>query len=148
MQAAMTGSVITDHLTFRGQFELVLIPHDEPRAMLDLAGAYRASGCRFAVDPTGQLARMSGAELRSLVDGAELVFVHGNDLDLLLAGTRWSEEQLLWRIGSLVTNLGAGGVRVSAAGTEPVVVAACPVEVANTVAPLCLQDDNCVRGYS
>jgi len=106
--------------------DLVMIAPGDARAMLAHAAECRRLGYRFAVDPSPQLGTLTGAELRSLVDGADDVFTNARDADALLAATGWSREELLARVGTLVVTLGADGVWLESAGAEPVMVPAVP----------------------
>jgi adenosine kinase len=57
-----------------GGFDLVLISPDDPDAMLRHADECRQRGYRFAVDPSQQLARMDGSQIRAFVQGADYLF--------------------------------------------------------------------------
>src|SRR5215218_8466627 len=54
--------------------ELVVIGADDPQGMVRHSVEARECGYRFAADPSQQIARMSGDDLRCLVEGAELLF--------------------------------------------------------------------------
>src|SRR5215831_18516378 len=54
----------------RTSADLVLISADDPVAMTRHSAECRDRGYRFAADPSQQIARMSGDELRDLVEGA------------------------------------------------------------------------------
>jgi len=53
-----------------GGLDLVLVSPNDPEAMLRHTDEARAMGVPFAADPSQQLARMEGPEIRRLVDGA------------------------------------------------------------------------------
>lgn len=110
--------------------DLVMIAPGDARAMLAHAAECRRLGYRFAVDPTPQLGRITGTELRSLVDGADHVFTNAREADVLLATAGWSRVALLERIGTWVVTLGADGARLESAGAESVMVPAVPGRVA------------------
>ncbi len=110
--------------------DLVMIAPGDARAMLAHATECRRLGYRFAVDPAPQLGRISGPELRSLVDGAEYVFASADNASVLLETTGWSRAELLDRVGTWVVTHGADGVRLETANAEPVTVAAVPGRVA------------------
>jgi adenosine kinase len=110
--------------------DLVMIAPGDARAMLAHAAECRGLGYRFAVDPAPQLGRLTRAELRSLVDGADYVFANDGDAGPLLAATGWSRAELLGRVGTWVVTLGVDGVRLETAGTDPVRVPAVPCLVA------------------
>ena len=56
--------------------ELVVISADDPAAMVRHSSECRERGFAFAADPSQQIARMSGRELASLIDGASLLFTN------------------------------------------------------------------------
>src|SRR5438477_10129965 len=53
-----------------GGLDLVIISPNDPVAMVRHTEECRQRGYPFAADPSQQLARMSGAEVRQLIDGA------------------------------------------------------------------------------
>jgi adenosine kinase len=78
----------------------------------------RKLGLAFAADPSQQLARLSGEEIRKLINGATYLFTNDYEWDLLLQKSGWSEAQVMGQIGMRVTTLGAKGVDlVSSDGT-------------------------------
>jgi adenosine kinase len=109
-----------------GDFGLVLIAPDDPDGMLRHAQECRQRGWPFAVDPSQQLARMDGAQARSLVEGALLLFSNDYELGLLLRKTGWSEAEVLEKVGLRVTTLGPKGVEIVGASGTAMHVAAAP----------------------
>jgi adenosine kinase len=101
-----------------GGLDLVLIAPNDPDAMLRHTRDCRAHGYRFAADPSQQLARLTGPQIRSLVEGADLLFTNEYEHDLLLAGTGWTHRDVLFRVGRWITTLGENGVRIESR-TEP-----------------------------
>lgn len=107
-----------------GDVDLVVVAPNDPRAMIRHTEACRQAGVRFVADPSQQLARMEGFDIRRLVEGAELLFTNEYERDLLLYKTGWTREEVLARAGSWVTTLGARGLEIRAAGAQPIRVAA------------------------
>jgi adenosine kinase len=93
-----------------GDVEIVLIAPDDPAAMLRHTRACRANGVPFAADPSQQIARMPGTDLRELVDGARYLFTNEYERDLLARKTGWPVGELLNRVGTWVTTIGPEGV--------------------------------------
>lgn len=56
------------------------------------------------------MARLSGEEIRNLIDGATYLFTNDYEWDLLLSKTGWSEADVMAQIQLRVTTLGAKGV--------------------------------------
>lgn len=110
-----------------GDVDLVLIAPNDPVAMVRHTQECRERGYPFAADPSQQLARMDGEEVRQLVDGASYLFTNQYETQLLLRSTGWSQQEVLDRVGRWVMTHGPDGVRIEANGADPVVVPAVPV---------------------
>ena len=95
-----------------GGIGLMLIGPDDPDAMLRHADECRHRGYPFAVDPSQQLARMTGEQARRLMAGAEYLFTNDYEWELLLQKTNWTEADVLERVGVRVTTLGEKGVEI------------------------------------
>jgi adenosine kinase len=95
-----------------GGLDLVLISPNDPDAMLRHTKESRQRGIPFAADPSQQLARMDGEQIRELCEGATYLFCNDYEHGLLLQKTGWTDTELRSRIGTLVTTLGGKGVRV------------------------------------
>lgn len=93
-----------------GTPELVVVGANDPAAMFVHTEECRKLGLAFAADPSQQLARLSGEEIRKLIDGATYLFTNDYEWDLLLSKTGWSETDVMAQIGLRVTTLGAKGV--------------------------------------
>ena len=100
--------------------DLVVISADDPQAMVRHSVEARDCGYRFAADPSQQIARMSGEDLRSLVEGAELLFTNDYEKSLLESKTGWSDADVLAQVGVQVTTHGKNGVDIVAADMERV----------------------------
>jgi adenosine kinase len=103
-----------------GGVDLVLISANDPDAMTRHTEECRARGYPFAADPSQQLARMSGGEVRGLIDGAAYLLTNEYEKELLESKTGLSDAALLERVGVLVTTLGRHGVRITGRDIEPV----------------------------
>ena len=102
-----------------GEPELVIVGANDPEAMFAHTDECRELGLAFAADPSQQLARLSGDEIRRLVDGATYLFSNDYEWDLMLSKTGWTDADVLAQVGLRVTTLGADGVDlVSADGTK------------------------------
>jgi adenosine kinase len=104
----------------RSNAELVVISADDPAAMVRHSAEARERGYRFAADPSQQIARMSGEDLRTLVEGAELLFTNDYEKNLLESKSGWSEAEVMARIGVRVTTQGKHGVEIVGRGVERV----------------------------
>ena len=101
---------LADVVSSIGTPELVIVGANDPAAMLVHTEECRKLGLAFAADPSQQLARLSGDEIRKLTDGAAILFTNDYEWELLLSKTGWSEADVMAQIGLRVTTLGAKGV--------------------------------------
>ncbi|MFC7344124.1 carbohydrate kinase family protein [Saccharopolyspora griseoalba] len=106
--------------------DLVLISPNDPKAMLRHADECRQLGFRWASDPSQQLARLDGDQVRRVVEGADYLFTNSYEWGLLLHKTGWSEGEVLERVGTRVTTLGADGAEVVERGGARLRVPAVP----------------------
>jgi adenosine kinase len=96
-----------------GDLDLVLIGADDPEAMVRHTQECRERGVPFAADPSQQLARMPGEDIKRLVDGAQYLFTNEYEAALIEQKTGWDAAEILLRVGTRVTTLGAQGVRIT-----------------------------------
>jgi adenosine kinase len=97
-----------------GGLDLVMISPDDPEGMLRHAAECRQRGYAFAVDPSQQLARMTGEQARQFVAGADYLFSNDYEWGLLLQKTGWVEAEVLAQVGMRITTLGEKGVEIVA----------------------------------
>jgi adenosine kinase len=109
-----------------GGLELVLISPDDPEGMVRHAAECRQRGYDFAVDPSQQLARMTGEQVRDFIAGARYLFSNDYEWQLLLKKTGWTEDEVLSKVGMRITTLGEKGVEIVSATGEPLQVPAVP----------------------
>ncbi|ODU06108.1 MAG: ribokinase [Pseudonocardia sp. SCN 72-86] len=102
--------------------EIVIVSPDAPAAMLRHTTFCREHGVRFAADPSQQMARLDGEEIRQLVDGAAYLFTNAYESELLRKKTGWSIDDVLARVGTWVTTKGASGVSILQSGRRTVEV--------------------------
>jgi adenosine kinase len=103
---------LADLVSAKGEPELVIIGANDPEAMLRHTEECRELGLAFAADPSQQLARLSGEEIRKLIDGAAYLFTNDYEWDLLLQKSGWSEAEVMSQIQLRVTTLGEKGVDI------------------------------------
>ena len=109
---------LADVVKKAGEIDLVIVGANDPEVMFLHTEECRALGLAFAADPSQQLARLSGEEIRKLIDGATYLFTNDYEWDLLLQKSGWSEAEVMNQIGLRVTTLGPKGVDlVSSDGT-------------------------------
>ncbi|MFL6141234.1 MAG: carbohydrate kinase family protein [Labedaea sp.] len=116
-------------VTKAGHCELVLITPDDPAGMLRHAEECRQRGYPFAVDPSQQLARLDGEQIRSFVTGATYLFSNDYEWELLRRKTGWSEAEVMSRISLRITTLGDKGAEIVWPDGHTVHVSAVPERV-------------------
>ncbi len=101
-----------------GRFDMVVISPDDPQAMLHHSDVCRKEGIAFAADPSQQMARMSGEEIKLLIDGASYLFLNEYELALAMQKTGWSDHEILEHVKIRVVTLGSKGAKVESAAGE------------------------------
>jgi adenosine kinase len=114
-----------------GGLDLVLISANDPAAMIRHTEECRGAGIPFAADPSQQLARMSGEEVRGLVEGAAYLLTNDYEAELLEAKTGLSADDILGLVGVRVTTLGKDGLVITGRDLESI-----RVPVAKDVQPV------------
>ena len=99
-----------------GGIDLVLVGADDPDGMLRHTKLAKENGIDIAADPSQQLARMDGAQIRELVDGATYLFSNEYESGLMVQKTGWNHAEILERVGVRVTTHGGDGVVIENAG--------------------------------
>jgi adenosine kinase len=110
-----------------GGLDLVIISPNDPTAMVRHTQECRDRGYTFVADPSQQMARMSGEEIVSLIDGATYLITNEYEEELLESKTGLSSAAVLDRVGLRITTLGKDGVRVTGRDIDPVHVRAARV---------------------
>jgi adenosine kinase len=109
-----------------GAPDFVLIAADDPEGMLRHTRECRRRGFPFIADPSQQLAFSESDLIRELIDGATYLFSNEYESHLIESKTGWSAAEVLERVGTQVTTLGADGVRIVARDADPIEVKATP----------------------
>jgi adenosine kinase len=107
-----------------GEPDFVLIAADDPEGMLRHTRECRQRGYRFIADPSQQLAFGEAELIRELIDGATYLFSNEYESAMIENKTGWSAAEILDRVGTQVTTLGADGVRILARDAAPIEVKA------------------------
>jgi adenosine kinase len=101
---------LADLVNRTGAPELVIVGANDPDAMFLHTEECRELGIAFAADPSQQLARLSGEEIRKLIGGATYLFTNDYEWDLLLQKSGLTEAEVMSQIGLRITTLGPKGV--------------------------------------
>ncbi|GAB1645918.1 carbohydrate kinase family protein [Krasilnikovia sp. MM14-A1259] len=101
-----------------GGLDLVLISANDPAAMIRHSQECRARGFAFAADPSQQLARMDGADVLTLIQGADYLLTNEYEKSLLETKAELTDAQVLEHVKIRVTTLGKDGVEITGRGME------------------------------
>ena len=105
-----------------GKLDLLVISPDDPEAMLRHSEIARERGIRFAADPSQQMARMGGEEIKRLIEGAAYLFMNEYELALACQKTGWSDAEILDRVEVRIVTLGSNGAKVEQKGYPTITV--------------------------
>jgi adenosine kinase len=109
-----------------GGLDLVLIGASDPDAMLSHTRECAALGIPFAADPSQQLPRLDGPQVRALVEGAAYLFCNEYEEALIERKSGWGSADVLGRVEVRITTLGPAGARVERSGEPPLLVGPVP----------------------
>jgi adenosine kinase len=89
--------------------EVVIISPNDPQAMLNYANECRTLGIPFAYDPSQQIARLSGEDLRQSIPGAAFLTVNDYEAAITQEKTGWTLDQIRNQVETLVITEGKQG---------------------------------------
>src|SRR5499427_2147746 len=99
-----------------GGLDLVMISPNDPLGMVRHTQECRDAGYPFVADPSQQMARMTGEEIRTLIDGAAYLITNEYEKELLESKTGLDDDEVLDQIGVYITTFGKKGVRITSLG--------------------------------
>lgn len=98
--------------------DLVVISPNDPGAMVKYSLECRDLGIPYVFDPSQQVVRMSGDDLRIGAEGAYSLFLNEYEYELLQKHTGLTEKDILSRVRFMVVTCGEKGALVYADGTR------------------------------
>jgi adenosine kinase len=101
-----------------GRLDLIVISPDDPEAMLRHTEVALANNIAVAADPSQQMARMSGEEIKKLIEGATYLFMNEYELALAIQKTGWSDQEILQKVKYRIITQGSAGARVESVGGD------------------------------
>jgi adenosine kinase len=100
----------------------VVVSPNDPAAMARHTAQCRELGVPFSADPSQQLARLTGEEIKALVAGATFLFTNDYERNLLTYKTGWSVPEVLDRVGTWITTRGRQGATIETGDRPPIFV--------------------------
>lgn len=98
-----------------GKLDILIVSPDDPEAMLRHTEVALSMGVAVAADPSQQMARMSGEEIKKLISGATYLFMNEYELALAIQKTGWSDNEILKQVSFRIVTSGSEGARVESA---------------------------------
>lgn len=98
--------------------DLVIVSPNDPLAMIQLTDECRQRGIRFVYDPSQQVPRLDGDELRRGMEGAYAMVVNGYEAGLICKKTAMTMDDLRREIDILVITQGKDGSHIYTNGDE------------------------------
>jgi adenosine kinase len=129
-----TGAMAHAHdLSFhdlRAPADLAIISPNDPEAMRKYPRECKELGIPYIYDPSQQIIRLSGDDLRQGLQGSKMLIVNDYEFEMIRNKTGMSEDEVLCCTGALVVTRGgqgstiwAGGQRVEIPVVEPKCIA-------------------------
>jgi adenosine kinase len=103
---------------FSGKPDLVVISPNDPEAMNRYVRECVEKNIPYLYDPSQQIVRMSGEDIRKGVENAYSLFVNEYEFQLLQKHTGLTQNEILKLVKILVVTLGENGSRIFVEGKE------------------------------
>ncbi len=109
-----TGAMAYAHtLSFRelgdAPIDLAIISPNDPRAMVQYAHECQELDIPYLYDPSQQVIRLSGDELRGGIAGARLLMVNEYEFEMIREKTGLTEKDIIGQVGALIITQGEKG---------------------------------------
>jgi len=111
-----------------GGLDLVVVSPNDPEAMVRHTTEAKAAGIPFVADPSQQLSSLDGPGIERLVVGARFLITNDYEAALIESKTGWTSDDVLSRVETRVTTLGAKGCVVERKGESAIEVPVVPEE--------------------
>lgn len=115
-----TGAMAHAHkLSFRAlkaPADLAIISPNDPEAMRKYPHECKELGIPYIYDPSQQVIRLSGDDLRQGLEGSRMLIVNDYEFEMIRNKTSMSEEQVLCCTGALVVTRGSQGSTIWVGG--------------------------------
>jgi adenosine kinase len=95
-----------------GMCDLTIISPNDPTAMVDYARECQALGIRYIYDPSQQVARMGGDDIKLGVVGAHIVICNDYEFEIIREKTGMGEAAMLEHASAVVVTRGEKGASI------------------------------------
>ncbi len=115
-----TGAMAHAHtLSFKqhagdDKIDLVVISPNDPRAMVQYVKECQELRLSYLYDPSQQIIRLSGEELKEGVRGSKMTIVNDYEFEMLKNKTGWNDEQVARETQTLIVTRGDKGSTIRA----------------------------------
>jgi adenosine kinase len=111
--------------------DLVIISPNDPGAMVHYAQECARLGIPYLYDPSQQIVRMAGSDLRAGVEEAFALFVNDYEIELLKKATGLSMDDILHCVKVVVITRGESGASIYTNGQEFTIPIVPPASIAD-----------------
>ena len=111
--------------------DLAIISPNDPRAMVQYAEECAARTIPYLYDPSQQIVRLSGSELRAGIRGASILMVNEYEFGMISEKTGWSIQDVTSLVDALVITLGEQGSSIYVGGESIDIPVVPPVQIAD-----------------
>ena len=130
------AGIVVEH----GGTDLVVICPNEPGAMVRHTREALENGWAVAADPSQQIPRLDGEQIRTLIDGAAYLLSNDYESALIESKSGWSSSEVLERVGLRITTHGPKGCVIEQKGEPTLEVACVPPRENATLEPTGIGD--------
>ena len=95
-----------------GKPDMVVISPNDPAAMLQLAEECRQRDIPFMADPSQQIPRLDGEQLRQFITGAAFLVVNEYESEIIANKTGLTPDTIRNQVGTLIVTHGAKGAMI------------------------------------
>ena len=93
----------------KARVDLAIISPNDPEAMRKYPRECKALGIPYIYDPSQQIIRLSGDDLREGIDGSKMLIVNDYEFEMIRNKTGLAEERVLCCTGTLIVTRGGEG---------------------------------------
>lgn len=102
---------------YEGKPDMVVVSPNDPAAMLQISDECRERGLRFVADPSQQVPRLNGEQLRQCIDGAYLLVINKYESEIICKKVGIEPHELREMVNVLIVTQGKHGSEIFTQGT-------------------------------